>query len=80
MPLPKDKGAREDLLLQLAELKDHPGYLAVLDRLTTLQQLSQRGLESETQTPLLHQLQGDVRSYRKSIRAIEDIEAELKKE
>lgn len=78
--LPQDKDKREDLLLQLLELKDQQGYQAVLFRLRTLLQTSQRELESETLMPRFHQLQGEVAAYRKSLGALEFIEQQLKRE
>ena len=77
--LPQDKDLREDLLLKLEELKAHPAYLVVRQRLLALQQLSLRELESATELHRLHRLQGEVASYRKALSALDDIEQELKR-
>lgn len=79
MPLPKDKDKAEDLLLRMEELKDHQGYRAVLEHLTTLRLNSQNELESETRLPQLHQLQGRSLALKTAIRAHDDIVAELKR-
>lgn len=76
--LPQEEDKREDLLLKIQELRDNPAFLAVQYRMTTLQQLSQRELESEIQMPRLHQLQGEVAAYRKSLSALDFLEQELK--
>lgn len=80
MPLPLDKDRREDLLLRVEELRDQAAYKAVVDRLQTQLQNTQRELESVIPLHQLRQLQGKAQALKSALRALDDIEAELKRE
>lgn len=79
MPLPKEQAEREDLLLAIHELKCHPAWPVVQERLRGFLEGSQRELASlGTEARRMRQLQGEVSAYTKAIRVLDDIEKELK--
>lgn len=78
LPRKLEQDQAEDLLLELADLKDHRGYQAVLQVLQTRLQGTQRELESEMQTRPLLRLQGKALALREALRALDDLEKELK--
>lgn len=78
LPHKLEQDRAEDLLLALAELRDHPGHKALLLVLQTRLQNTQRELESAIPLRQLRQLQGKVSALKEALRALDDLEKELK--